>query len=43
MNKNMIYISSLNGEKNDSKSSGWYKFKEIIPYITKALYIENYN
>ena len=39
----MVYISNPNGGKNDSKSSGWYKFKEITPYIAKALYIESYN
>lgn len=42
-NKNMVYISNPNGGKKDSKSSGWYNFKEIIPYIAKALYIESYN
>ena len=41
--KDMVYISNPNGGKNDSKSSGWYNFKEIIPYIAKALYIESYN
>lgn len=41
--KIMVYISNPNGGENDSKSSGWYKFKEIIPYIAKALYIESYN
>ena len=40
--KDMVYISNPNGGKNDSKSSGWYKFKEITPYIAKALYIESY-
>ena len=39
---NMVYISNPNGGKNDSKSSGWYKFDEVIPYIAKALYIESY-
>ena len=42
-NNDMVYISNPNGGKNDSKSSGWYKFKEITPYIAKALYIESYN
>ena len=41
--KDMVYISNPNGGKNDSKSSGWYRFKEVIPYIAKALYIESYN
>lgn len=30
------------GGKNDSKSSGWCKYKEITPYIAKVLYIESY-
>ena len=38
----MVYISNPNGGKNDSKSSGWYKYKEVIPYIAKALFIESY-
>ena len=37
----MVYVSNPNGGKNDSKSSGWYDFDEIIPYIAKALYIES--
>ena len=37
-----VYISNPNGGKNDSKSSGWYELSEIIPYIAKALYIEDY-
>ena len=41
-NQNMIYISNPNGLQNDSKSSGWYNKKEVIPYIAKALYIESY-
>ena len=39
----MVYISNTNGGKNDSKSSGWYKFSEVTPYIAKALYIESYD
>ena len=38
----MVYISNPNGGENDSKSSGWYSFKEVTPYIAKALYIESY-
>lgn len=38
----MVYISNPNGGKNDSKSSGWYKFEEVTPYIAKALYIKSY-
>ena len=39
----MVYVSNPNGGENDSKSSGWYNFEEVTPYIAKALYIENYN
>ena len=39
----MVYISNPNGGQNNSKSSGWYDFKEVTPYIAKALYIESYN
>ncbi len=38
----MVYISNPNGGKNDSKSSGWYKYEEVLPYIAKALFIESY-
>ena len=37
-----VYVSNPNGGKNDSKSSGWYNIKEIIPYLAKALYVESY-
>ncbi len=36
-----IFLIQIGGE-NNSKSSGWYKFKEVTPYIAKALYIESY-
>ena len=36
---NMVYVSNPNGLENNSKSSGWYDFKEVGPYIAKALYI----
>lgn len=39
----MVYISNPNGGENDAKSSGWYKFNELTPFIAKALYIESYN
>lgn len=42
-NQDMVYISNPNGGKNDYKSSGWYNFEDVIPYIAKALYIESYN
>ena len=38
----MVYISNPNGGKNDYKSSGWYKYEDVIPYIAKALFIESY-
>ena len=41
-NDNLVYISNPNGGENDSKSSGWYDYDEIVPYIAKALYIESY-
>lgn len=41
-NNDMVYVSNPNGGKNDSKSSGWYNFKEVTPYIAKALYIESF-
>lgn len=34
-----VYISNPNGLDNTSKSSGWYDFDEVTPYIAKALYI----
>ena len=37
-----VYISNPNGLKDTEKSSGWYNFSEITPYIAKALYIEDY-
>lgn len=40
---NMVYVSNPNGGKIDSKSSGWYNFNEVTPYIAKALYIESYD
>lgn len=40
-NYNMVYVSNPNGLKNDSKSSGWYEFDEVVPYIAKILYIES--
>lgn len=38
--KDMVYVSNPNGLENDSKSSGWYNFDEITPYIAKVLFIE---
>lgn len=39
---NKVYVSNPNGGKNNYKSSGWYKYEEIQPYIAKAMYIEEY-
>lgn len=39
----MVYVANPNGLENTSKSSGWYDFDEIQPYIAKALYVESYN
>ena len=39
---NMVYVSNPNGGENDSKSSGWYEYDEVIPYLAKALFIESY-
>lgn len=38
----MVYVSNPNGLENSSKSSGWYDFDEIIPYVAKALFVEKY-
>ena len=35
----MVYVSNPNGLENNSKSSGWYNFNEVGPYIAKVLYI----
>lgn len=35
----MVYVSNPNGLENDSKSSGWYDFSEITPYLAKVLLI----
>lgn len=41
--KEKVYISNPNGLENDSKSSGWYDFEEVTPFIAKALYVEKYD
>ena len=41
-NNDMVYVSNPNGLKNDNNSSGWYNLDEVIPYIAKILYIEDY-
>ena len=37
--KNKVYVSNPNGTKYES-ASGWYETGEILPYIAKALFIE---
>ena len=37
--KNKIYVSNPNGEKQKSPS-GWYSTEKILPYIAKAMFIE---
>lgn len=39
----LVYISNPAGGINDYKSSGWYEYEEIIPYIASAVFIESYN
>jgi len=39
----MVYVSNPNGLPDTSKSSGWYKIDEVVPYIAKALFIEDYD
>ena len=36
---NKIYVSNPNGKENKSPS-GWYDTDKILPYIAKALFIE---
>ena len=40
--KGLVYLSNPNGENNTEKASGWYELNEILPFTTKALFIENY-
>lgn len=37
-----VYISNPNGEENNYRSSGWYDFDEISPYLAKVMYITSY-
>ncbi len=41
-NNGKVYVSNPNGLENTEKSSGWYDFDEVTPFIAKALYIEDY-
>lgn len=38
---NLVYVSNPNGLENSSKSSGWYSFDEVLPWVAKALFVEN--
>lgn len=35
-----VYVSNPNGLEDSYKASGWYDINEIIPYLAKALFIE---
>lgn len=37
-----VYISNPNGGEDDYRSSGWYDFEEISPYLAKVMYITSY-
>lgn len=37
-----VYISNPNGGEDDYRSSGWYDFDEISPYLAKVMYITSY-
>ena len=39
--ENLVYVSNPNGLENSSKSSGWYNFDEVLPWVAKALFVEN--
>ena len=39
--ENLVYVSNPNGLENSSKSSGWYSFDEVLPWVAKALFVEN--
>ena len=41
-NQGKWYVSNPNGLEDNSKSSGWYKTDEIVPYIAKILFVEKY-
>ena len=38
-NINKVYVSNPNGLYGEKKMSGWYNQEEILPYIAKALFI----
>ena len=37
--ENKVYVSNPNGKENKSPS-GWYEMDKVLPYIAKALFIE---
>ena len=39
--EDLVYVSNPNGLENSSKSSGWYSFDEVLPWVAKALFVEN--
>ncbi len=39
-NQNKVYVSNPNGLYGKIKMSGWYDTESILPYIAKAMYIE---
>jgi hypothetical protein len=39
--ENLVYVSNPNGLENSSKSSGWYSFDEVLPWVAKALFVES--
>lgn len=38
-NENKVYVSNPNGLYGEKKMSGWYNQEEILPYIAKAMFI----
>ena len=37
----LVYLSNPNGRDGTNTSSGWYKLDDILPYIAKALFVED--
>lgn len=40
-NISKVYVSNPNGKNGTSRMSGWYDYKDVFPYIAKALFIES--
>ena len=38
-NDNKVYVSNPNGLYGKNKMSGWYNAEDILPYIAKAMFI----